>query len=293
MRGVALKIIRSHYDDSEDNWDMNSLKNCDGRGPEASRIKIFSRQHFFSRTMSCFVAFCLSGCATAPPGPASVAQTDSGQTLDSQGNFVVEHSGQYALLVGKMDNPTGTVAALTQAGEPIAVTFLNLSSTPMNFGPDNISIQMDDGSSADLLKPDQISDLESGKKISDRIGEAFSVLGMLAGAAAVGMGEGSGQISSVQADQDANMLGSATNDAVQSADADVDNINSQNAALQAASNGLILAPQSVSPGIYNAGVIVIRKLNPASTFTITVKVNGVTDKFHYDAAGKTLNSTPA
>jgi hypothetical protein len=227
------------------------------------------------------LALAIAGCETVPPKPASVALVRDGQRVDAQGEIQSVHQ-PYAVLVKKLDNGDPSLKDLARHGLPVTVVFANLSSQPVSFGPENITVQgLSDAGQISLLSAEDISEFKRKQESDNNTSSIFDVLFAVVGTAQAGQAMQNGVLSQSQATVIAQGISTMAVTDIADNQAQNQKIEQDEATLIDHYRGVVLEQTSVGPQQQTGGVVFLRNASPDSTLMIRVRTGEYTHQFAY------------
>jgi hypothetical protein len=222
-----------------------------------------------------------AGCETVPPKPASIAFAGQGQRVNEQGEIRSVHA-PFAVLVKKLDNGDPSLRDLARHGLPVTVVFANLSSQPVSFGPDNISVEGVSGSGpVSLLSAQDIGEIKRKEESDNNTSSIFDVLLAVAGTAQAGQLMQNGMVSQAQATAIAQGISTLAVTDIADNQAQNQKIEQDEATLIDHYQAVVLEQTSVDPHQQIGGVVFLRNASPDSPLTIQVQTGTFTHQFAF------------
>jgi hypothetical protein len=226
------------------------------------------------------LALAAAGCETAPPRPASVPVAAANQIVTQNGEIrsVQDH---YAVLVKKLDHGDPNLSDLSAHGLTITVVFANLSSAPVDFGPDQVSVTGD--SRYVVLTADDIEKIKQAEQESNNSDGLFGAMLAVVGTVQAGQLMQSGALSQGQATALSQGLATMAVTNFEDDQAQNTKIEQESAAALEHYNSIVLQSTTVNPKQKVGGVVFIRHATADAVLTLEVQTGATLHSFNFVA----------
>jgi hypothetical protein len=229
------------------------------------------------------LALAAAGCETAPSvpsRPASIPVAAANQIITQDGEIrsVRDH---YAVLVKKLDHGDPSLSDLAAHGLPITVVFANLSSAPVDFGPDHISVTGD--ARYVVLTADDIEKIKQAEQESNNSDSLFGAMLAVVGTVQAGQLMQSGALSQGQATALSQGLATMAVTNFEDDQAQNTKIDQESAAALEHYNSIVLQSTTVNPHQKVGGVVFIRHATADAALTLGVQTGATLHSFNFVA----------
>jgi hypothetical protein len=225
------------------------------------------------------LALALAGCETDPPAPArpaSVPVAGPEQRLTANGEIRSVHS-PYAVSISKLNYGDRSLSDLSRHGLPVMVVFANLSTQPVSFGPEDITVS----GGASVLTAQDIQKLKEDEESSNNTSSIFDALVAAAGAAQAGQLMHAGALTQMQATAVAQGYATLAVSDIADNNAQNEKIEQNEATLVEHYQAVVLEETTVGPHQMIGGMVFVRHANAASSLTLDVQTGDFTHHFTF------------